>query len=161
MRIRSALAATAVLASGVSLMPAPADAAAGASCSGYTTTAVHTKWAAFAGHWAQFDFKYCSYRPKGFIGPVKAGIRGMSTPVFTHPSSGPFSYGETIKTIKGPYHVSTTATQFRYRVVVEQGHVATPGLKNQYTLELQVRRYNGPVARVCYAGRSGCSKWEN
>jgi len=145
----------------VVLAPAPAQ-AAGSSCVGYYKKAHDIRWAAFAGHRVVATFTTCGYRKYSVpIGPVRPGMRGTSRPRVTLQNRIPFGGGETLRVSTPVYHVQTTATRFRYRFELKQGHVATPRLVNYYAMSIQIRRVSGgKVGRICFVGRA-CSPWQS
>jgi len=134
--------------------------AAGGSCTGYVKRAHDIRWNAFVGHRVVLDFTECGYRRTGMVGPVVPGIRGMRRPVLALQNRIPFAGGETLRVSTPVYHYSSTRGTFKYRWVLVQGHVATPRLTQNWHMELQVRRLNSPIARICFVGRA-CSAWQN
>lgn len=156
MRIRRALAAAAaVVATGTTLMAAPAQAA--------TTCVPHTiDFNAFAGHKIEATLREC-HGP--FIGQVpRSHLTSVSKPIVSYPTRVPSGLGETLKTTKSPYLYSHSSTLYEYRFTTQQGHVGVP-FHSVYNFKIQVRSLylsslGLGVARICFVGHS-CSAWQN
>jgi hypothetical protein len=129
------------------------------SCSSYAGGGRTVDFKAFAGHRVRATYKWCNYRPSGFIGPIfNQRLRKVYSVRITFPSRAPASWGETIKLTQDPYLYAHSSV-WKYRFSVEQGVTAVPW-KSNYDFELQVRGAERPEARICFVGKS-CSSWQN